>query len=138
LCPLYRSVVVVSLLLLHFTLFSLSSQNVHLHCDPLGHSACVLGGGEGVGGVKLLVVGGEGVGGGELLVVCGEIGGGELPVVGGEGVGGGELLVVVGECVGGSELLVVVCEAGGGGDLLVNFVPDSSFASLHFSECITK
>ena len=70
------------LLLLYVTLFCLSSQNVHLHCDPLGHSARVLGGGEGVGGVELLVVGGEG-------------GGDELPVVGGEGVGGGELLVVV-------------------------------------------
>jgi hypothetical protein len=135
------------LLLLYIALFCLSSQNVHLHCDPLGHSARVLGGGEGVGGVELLVVGGEGggdelpvvggeaVGGGELLVVVGEV---ELLVVGGEGVGGGELLVVVGEGGGGGELLVVGGEGGGGSDLLVNLVSDTSFASLHFSESITK
>jgi hypothetical protein len=55
------------LLLLYVALFCLSSQNVHLHYDPLGHSARVLGGGEGGGG-ELLVVGGEGGGGGELLI----------------------------------------------------------------------
>jgi hypothetical protein len=111
------------LMLLYIALFCLSSQNVHLHCDPLGHSARVLGGGEGVGGIELLVVGGEG-------------GVDELPVVGGEAIGGGELLVVVGK--GGGELLVVGGEGGGGSDLLVNLVSDTSFASLHFSECITK
>jgi hypothetical protein len=117
----FLSVVVVSLLLLHVALFSLSSHSVHLHGglvldhfhgNLLGLGARVLGGGTGGGfqrsvvysGLHLLVhlhvvllglgvrVLGGGEGGGELLVV-GVEGGGELLVVGGEGGGGGELLV---------------------------------------------
>jgi hypothetical protein len=125
----------------HTTAIFLDLLAGELHGYLLRLGGLVLDGGEGggfqrfavYGGLPLLVhlhvvllrhgarVLGGGEGGGELLVVDGE--------------GGGKLLVVGG---GGGDLLVVGGEGGGGGELLVHFVFDPSFASLHFTECITK